>query len=479
MLRLTVVGAITAVVLAAAVPALADVADDLRNCDGGNEPREERIAACTRLIDAGDRAATELIWIHTRRGDFCFADRNFEPSLAEFDMVVDLDPENWSPHFSRGRVLTELDRYEEAISAYDRSIELNPRNSSSYYRRGVVYWILDDTAAAIPDFDQAIQLDPNAYWVYRTRGRVLLGEGRLGEAREDFSASLAIQPYDHYTYAGRGLMAEEEGDIAAAIADYRVAQLLNPNFRDPDERLPVLVPEQAAPDLGPLAFTPPEAGLSIRYIQVVNEVVAISEADAFIGDLLFWFVGEPDKPLPLERDILDRDFGPTIDNVTPVTVTLPFRGTLEPVVVEYEYGLLPLILPAQDGPPTGFTYEGVAAIWGLAPGETTSGTRTLLLGCPPERDPVAEMLGCLPGVASIEVGTLEWTATFVGWEYVLVPAGQRVAARIIYDETAITEFFGRAITRTSQATFRSTRRLIGGSSGSESRTIAFRLLKLG
>ena len=51
------------------------------------------------------------------------------------------------------------------------------------------------------------------------------------------------------------------------------------------------------------------------------------------------------------------------------------------------------------------------------------------------------------------MGDVAWSATFAGWEHVLVPAGYRLAARIDYDETVSTQLFGRPVTREAHTTF--------------------------
>jgi hypothetical protein len=262
--------------------------------------------------------------------------------------------------------------------------------------------------------------------------------------------ALELAPYDARTYAGRGQILDREGDTPGAVRDYRVAQLLNPNLYAPDERLPVLAPDIAAPDFGRLTFEAPPQGLAIDYIQVINAVQPpVDEMEAAIGDLIFWFVGEPDKPLPLESDFVTREIGATENGVTTVHAAETFSGD-QPDTVRYGQLLLPLDIPEAG---TAFTYEGADAIFALAPGESTTGTGALLLACPAEPDPVATMLGCLPGVANLPVGTLQWTASFVGWEYVLVPAGHRVTARILYEEVAETVMFGQTVNRAARTTF--------------------------
>ena len=65
-----------------------------------------------------------------------------------------------------------LDNYEEAIKNYDMAINLSPQNSSLYYWRGRVNSAMELYADAIVDFNKAVEISPREEhaWNYTIGG---------------------------------------------------------------------------------------------------------------------------------------------------------------------------------------------------------------------------------------------------------------------------------------------------------------------
>jgi len=61
----------------------------------------------------------------------------FEEAIVELDKAIELDPNNPSYHYNKGRILDELGRYEDAIEEFDKAIELNPNNSLYHYQKEI------------------------------------------------------------------------------------------------------------------------------------------------------------------------------------------------------------------------------------------------------------------------------------------------------------------------------------------------------
>ena len=269
-------------------------------------------------------------------------------------------------------------------------------------------------------------------WLPIQRGAHLLAGGQLDQARADFEGVLADAPTDGRAYVGLGEVADAEGDTTEAIRNYALAQLLDPNFSRAEERLPELVPEQTAEDMGPLAFAPPQEGLAIRYMEVDYPQGDAGEAPAAdVGDVINWFGTRPTAPTPAEAHYYGWVLGATNGTTTDISVTtLSGNAAIVDLPGAYDHILFAQRSATEDGQGRHFVYRGLDDIWTLAPGGTASGTGRLMLDCPEGYDTAWATLGCEPNVPDIRAGTLDWTATFVGWEYVLVPAGYRLTARI-------------------------------------------------
>ncbi len=429
MLRLA---AAAIVVVGLAVPATAQtVAEDTRSCSSGEDTVAERIEACTRAIESGEAEGRSLARLLEGRGDLLIEAGAYEDAIADFEAAIGADPTNRTAGPSRALALLHLGRIDEALVDLDTAIEVNSRYAESRYLRGLAYAAMGDADRAIDEFAEAYALDPNFALALIQRGRVLIGEGRLDEARADLETALEIEPFNARAFAGLGLAADFAGDEAGAIRNYRLAQMIDPNLY-PLSRLAAFQPVAAEPDGGDLAFTRPAPGLTIEYRVVETSAGAEApNAGVEIGDRLFWLAGAPDQPVPDTLDAFRWVFGETDEEVVEASVSRLYNnsGPFDQPT-SYTYAFLPIRSPLELRDGVSFVNRGLDAIWDLEPGETASGDGRAAADCPEDPDPFAEARGCMMNVPNVRVGTYDWNATFVGWEYVLVPAGYRLAARI-------------------------------------------------
>lgn len=419
-----------------AAPAAAQsVAADTASCNNGEEPPVERIAACTRAIDSGEAEGRDLTRLLESRGELYIARGDYELAVADFSAMFEVDPANRNAGAGRALAYLHLGRVEEALADLDAAIEVNSRFAGTRYLRGLAYDALGRSDAALIEFAETVSLDPNFNLALDQRGRVLLSEGRLDEARADFEASLEIQPFDSRAFAGLGLVAERAGDIPLAIQHYRVAQMLDPNLYAPAQRLPRLIEEMADPEAQPLEFIAPAEGLVIQYLEVTNFDGDTANPEIEISDRLFWLAGAPQDATPAEQQGLRFVIGETSDRgVTSLTVALLFTNAMtQDVRGTYSHLLLPLRSEVEEGPERFNVLRDLETMWLLAPGETATGTGRLMYDCPEVPGPQARLAGCEINVPNARAGTLAWTGTFAGWEYVLVPAGYRLTARFEFE----------------------------------------------
>lgn len=82
---------------------------------------------------------------------------------------------------------------EEAIANYDMAIELNPNNSDYYEWRGYAKRALKRDDEAIDDFNKMVEIDGSVY-AYEVRGKVLFGLKRYQQAITDFRKMIELAP---------------------------------------------------------------------------------------------------------------------------------------------------------------------------------------------------------------------------------------------------------------------------------------------
>jgi tetratricopeptide (TPR) repeat protein len=113
-----------------ALPASATSDNDRKDCQGGSVP-DEKIAACTRIIEDGSESAASRANAYTNRGVAHFNKSDQQRALADYGEAIKLDPKNARPYYNRGRAhATRLD-YDAAISDFDEALKLDAKFSGA------------------------------------------------------------------------------------------------------------------------------------------------------------------------------------------------------------------------------------------------------------------------------------------------------------------------------------------------------------
>jgi hypothetical protein len=263
-------------------------------------------------------------------------------------------------------------------------------------------------------------------------------------------------------YIRRGIAFENLGETAAAVHDYRIAELLDPNYYEPDEGLDRLggKADARAIEPQPLSFEPPAAGLVVTFLELqIDPKAEKDEMEEAIGDLVGWFSGSPGLALPLESHFLRREVIAVDVRLVTAEAALLYpeldddqpQGTHKIVYID---GLWPSLLPTKGNVRAEIRYDhgALAKVWDLPLGQQAGGTAKLIAICPDEevRDPMAAMIGCTPG-KRVPLGKVVWDVTPEAWEEVLVPAGRFATLKLRHHERAELTIAGQTVTRETVA----------------------------
>ena len=223
---------------------------------------QQRIAACTALIEAAKDAPKELAAALVNRGAVYWYINKIPQALADLDRAIALDPKNArafrersNSHRSAGRIdlaladaneAVRLDpndakafdnrgnvfnnngQYDRAIEDYNEAIRLDPRFGLAFMDRGAAYYFKMEYERAIADYDEAIRLDPKRDRAYTNRGAAYKKLGRNEQALADESEAIKLDPSVPEYFDNRGLSYADNGDYDRAIIDYNEAIRLAP-----------------------------------------------------------------------------------------------------------------------------------------------------------------------------------------------------------------------------------------------------------
>ncbi len=252
----------TYLIAMAASPADARQDPDWRGCNTGNA--DERISACTKIIDRGREKTNNRASAYNSRGIAYFSKGENDRAIRDFDEAIRLTPKSPVVLYNRGfayyskgdydRAIHDYDEaigivpkyllalndrgnayyrkgdYDRAIRSYDDVIRLNPKTAIAYANRANAYRMKADYDRAIRDFDEAIRLDPKDPGAIRSRGQLYTDKGDYGRAISDLNEAIRLKSDDAESYNARGFIYKQQDDNNSAIRDLDQAIKLQPKL---------------------------------------------------------------------------------------------------------------------------------------------------------------------------------------------------------------------------------------------------------
>ena len=152
---------LTLFAVAAPSPAAAAGGPAWEACVGLTSAPDERVKACTTVIDTKSETGRRLAGAYCNRGHGLTERRELDAALSDLDEAVKLDPTYACAYNNRGRVYSFKRDYDRAIAEYDQAIKLDPSLAMAYSNRGESRYNKGDLDGAIADFDAAIKRNPS------------------------------------------------------------------------------------------------------------------------------------------------------------------------------------------------------------------------------------------------------------------------------------------------------------------------------
>jgi tetratricopeptide (TPR) repeat protein len=259
------VGALGAVLVGTGLcVALADEIDQSRQtCDNLKADPDDRIPACTRLLESG-RKDFDVGTIYSTRANVWYLKGNFDKAIADYQAAINHSPklsaalqglgnsyfrksefrsaikaysdalavEKKSAELYNNRGLAQLDvgEFSSSVRDFGEAIKLNPKFSFAYNNRGIAYSRYKQFEAAIKDFTRAIEIDPKFVDAYMSRAGVLIAEKNdLDGGLRDYDKAISLDAKNWKAYSARGEAMRLKGNLDQAMADHEEAIRLNPN----------------------------------------------------------------------------------------------------------------------------------------------------------------------------------------------------------------------------------------------------------
>jgi tetratricopeptide (TPR) repeat protein len=149
--------------------------------------------------------------------------------LSPLENSISPSSKNVDIGLEQGFIQMKLGDFRGAIANFNQIIDIDPNNAYAYFGRGFSRLPLGDYRDAKKDFDKAIEIDPNNAYAYLGRGISRLPLGDLGDyrdAKKDFDKAIEIDPNNAHAHMYRGSLVFMLGDKQGAIADWKQASIL-------------------------------------------------------------------------------------------------------------------------------------------------------------------------------------------------------------------------------------------------------------
>lgn len=233
---------------------------NLIECRSGTP--DNRVAACTALIQAGQDTGETLSVIYYNRGGAYSIKGDHDRAILDFNEAIRLDSHNAAAYLGRGVAFYDKRDFDRSIQDIREHLALYPNGASSfqyhgltlnkgtpyyylgnaYGGRGAVYANNDDYVHAVQDYEESIQdysraisLDPKNAQAYYGRGLVYDRVGldldksdNYDRAILDYNEAIVLNPKYAAVYTSRGLALGHLGKYELAIKDLSESIRLNP-----------------------------------------------------------------------------------------------------------------------------------------------------------------------------------------------------------------------------------------------------------
>jgi tetratricopeptide (TPR) repeat protein len=149
-----------------------------------------------------------------------------------FSHAIEVTPNNWLAHNSRGVAYNSLGRYKEAIEDLSQAIRIKPDYAEAYTDLGIVYSNLGRYNDAIDAHKQAIRIRPYYAEAHNNLGNAYDGLGRDTDAIEAYKQAIRINPDLATVHYNLGVAYRKLGRYPDAVEAYKQAIRIKPDYAD-------------------------------------------------------------------------------------------------------------------------------------------------------------------------------------------------------------------------------------------------------
>lgn len=253
---------------------------------------EKAIASYDDALTAPEIADFVEASIYSDRGLAKWRMGQIKEAIDDFNLAIQLSPENATVYNNRGNALMDLGHPDEAIKDFDRAVELSANYGAAFNNRGNARATLGQYKPAFHDFRKAVELMPESAVPFNGRGKAHAELKRYHAAVRDFSRAISLDAKYMAAYQNRAAAYLAIGKYREAAED--ATQVLTAQGEQPSPEMLLLRGRaqlgekkynQALEDLNKAAELKPD--LADAYLERGMVFTHVRRFDDAIGDFTY------------------------------------------------------------------------------------------------------------------------------------------------------------------------------------------------
>ena len=121
-------------------------------------------------------------------------DKILDDALAQYDGMLEANPEDANILFKRGNILQHMRRHEDAVRSYWKALEREPRNQHLWNNLGNSLLELNRHEDSLACYNRVLEISPNNEVALFNRGNILQQLGLMDDAIESYRRALSCKP---------------------------------------------------------------------------------------------------------------------------------------------------------------------------------------------------------------------------------------------------------------------------------------------
>ena len=225
------------------------------NGRGRAHMEQDRYHAAVRDLDRSIKLDPKLAAAYRNRAAANFELGNYAATAEDATQALDLEPETDKAKLLmlRARSYAAQNQFREGVADFDRVLDIEPEKVDAFIERGALLAKNKRHDAAIRDFNKALELEPKNAKAYALRGETKLYDRKADQGYIDVNIALILKADDPEALRIRGDIFRAQNRNENAIADYQKAVALDPfeeQARETLVRLRAPVPVDTRKPLG-------------------------------------------------------------------------------------------------------------------------------------------------------------------------------------------------------------------------------------